>query len=67
MPMKRCDVDGKPGFKWGDAGKCYTYTPGDAASIRAARKRCLQQAAAMGDMDAKRAMESMSKSEMNAE
>jgi len=24
MPIKRCYVDGKPGFKWGDSGKCYT-------------------------------------------
>lgn len=25
MPVKSCSKDGKPGFKWGDSGKCYVY------------------------------------------
>lgn len=24
MPIKRCQSDGKSGYKWGDSGKCYT-------------------------------------------
>ena len=32
MPVKACQEKGKPGYKYGDAGKCYTYTPGNAAS-----------------------------------
>lgn len=51
MPLKRCTDGGKPGVKWGDAGKCYTYTPGNAASIRAARDKAMAQAAAMGEFE----------------
>ena len=24
MPAKRCQKDGKQGWKWGDSGTCYT-------------------------------------------
>ena len=24
MPIKKCSVDGKSGWKWGDSGHCYT-------------------------------------------
>lgn len=24
MPVKKCQINGKDGFKWGDEGKCYT-------------------------------------------
>lgn len=24
MPVKRCQKDGKKGYKWGDSGTCYT-------------------------------------------
>lgn len=24
MPLKKCQSDGKSGYKWGDSGKCYT-------------------------------------------
>jgi HK97 family phage prohead protease len=49
MPLKRCEADGKPGWKWGDAGKCYVYTAGDEESETAARKKAMTQAAAMGE------------------
>jgi hypothetical protein len=49
MPLKRCQDDDKPGWKWGDAGKCYVYTAGDEASETAARKKALAQASAMGE------------------
>jgi HK97 family phage prohead protease len=49
VPLKRCQDDDKPGWKWGDAGKCYTYTAGNEASETAARKKAMAQAAAMGE------------------
>jgi len=44
MPVVRCQLDGKPGFKWGPLGKCYTYVSGDEAS----RRRAQAQANAQG-------------------
>ena len=26
MPVQSCTKDGKPGFRWGKTGKCYTYS-----------------------------------------
>jgi hypothetical protein len=51
MPLKRCQDEDKPGWKWGDApsAKCYVYTPGDEESEKAARKKAMAQAAAMGE------------------
>lgn len=49
MPLKRCEDDDKPGWKWGDSGKCYLYTAGDEASEMAARKKAMAQASAMGE------------------
>ena len=40
MPLKRC---GKNGWKWGDAGKCYTG--------KDAKKKALAQAVAMGEFN----------------
>ena len=28
MPIKKCSINGKPGFKYGDTGKCYTGPSG---------------------------------------
>lgn len=51
MPVKTCTEGGKSGFKWGDEGKCYTYT--DDASKEAARKKAIAQGAAikMSDLE----------------
>jgi phage head maturation protease len=49
VPLNRCQDDDKPGWKWGDAGKCYTYTRGNEVSEKAARKKAMAQAAAMGE------------------
>ena len=46
MPVGPCSSNGKPGFKWGDSGKCYTYTEGDDASRNEARKKAEAQGAA---------------------
>jgi hypothetical protein len=43
MPVESCSFDGKPGFKWGNQGKCYTYTSGDEASMRAAKDKANKQ------------------------
>lgn len=50
MPLKSCQSDKNPGFKWGDAGKCYTYEPKNEGSIRNARKKATAQGIAIGDI-----------------
>jgi len=47
MPVKRCTKDGKSGFKYGDAGKCYTYAEGDQASENAAHDKAVVQGKAV--------------------
>lgn len=37
MPVQACSSDGKPGYQFGESGKCYTYTPGDSSSRSKAR------------------------------
>jgi len=51
MPLTRCTQDGKPGWKWGDAGKCYTYTAGVPFSEAQAKQKAAKQAVAMGEGD----------------
>tara|TARA_R110000824_G_scaffold282601_22_gene470938 strand:- start:600 stop:1100 length:501 start_codon:yes stop_codon:yes gene_type:complete len=34
MPLKKCTVDGKAGYQWGDAGKCYTGRDAKKKAIR---------------------------------
>ena len=41
-------ADGKPGYKWGSSGKCYTYTPGDNNGKQNAKKKAMKQAVAIG-------------------
>lgn len=43
MPIKACTLDGKPGFKWGDSGKCYTYKHGSKPSAKSARDKAAKQ------------------------
>jgi hypothetical protein len=47
MPLKRCTEAGKRGWKWGDRGKCYTYST--KAQEAVARLKAIRQAAAMGE------------------
>lgn len=48
MPVVDCQADGKPGFKWGDGGKCFTYTGGkDGASAKRARAKAVEQGQAI--------------------
>lgn len=43
MPVGPCSSNGKPGYKWGNSGKCYTYTANDAASKANAKKAAQRQ------------------------
>lgn len=56
MPIQSCSSDGKPGFKWGEGGKCYTYTAGSDFSRKEARRKALAQGIAMGDIDITRGL-----------
>lgn len=46
MPIKSCEVNGKPGYQWGDSGKCYTFNPGDVDGMMTARSRASAQGTA---------------------
>lgn len=37
--IKRCRDKGKPGYKYGDVGKCYTYTVKDVEGREAAKRK----------------------------
>lgn len=54
MPVNSCSDNGKPGYKWGDSGKCYTYTPGNKTSETSAKKKALAQGIAIGDIELER-------------
>lgn len=43
MPIMKCQKNGKPGYKWGASGKCYTYTRGNEQSRKKARQKVLKQ------------------------
>jgi hypothetical protein len=49
MPVKECQSEGKPGLKWGDSGKCYTYTPNNEGSRNKAKKSAIIQGIAIGE------------------
>lgn len=49
MPIQTCEANGKPGYKWGDVGKCYTYEPGDKDAAASAQRKALAQGMAEGD------------------
>jgi len=34
MPLKKCSVNGKSGWKWGDQGHCYTGPGGKKKAIK---------------------------------
>jgi hypothetical protein len=49
MPVKECQDNGKPGYKYGDSGKCYSYTPNNEGSRRNAKKSAIIQGIAIGE------------------
>ena len=48
MPVKACSDNERPGYKWGDSGKCYTYATGDEAGRKRAKEKAHLQGAAAG-------------------
>lgn len=50
MPVKDCQSENKPGYKWGDMGKCYTYDPKNEGSKRNSKKKATAQGLAIGDI-----------------
>lgn len=50
MPVKDCQSENKPGYKWGDAGKCFIYDPKNEGSKRNAKKKATAQGLAIGDI-----------------
>lgn len=52
MPIRQCQINNEPGFKWGQSGKCYAYTPGDEESKNEAKKKAIGQGVAIGDLEA---------------
>lgn len=47
MPVTRCSVNGRPGLKWGDSGKCYTYDPKVKGSKGRAYRKVMAQKSAI--------------------
>lgn len=43
MSIKRCKVAGKPGFKWGDFGRCFTYQVGNIGGMERAKRQAIAQ------------------------
>ena len=43
MPIRSCSDGDKPGYKWGDSGKCYLYTAGNEKSMEAAKMKAQMQ------------------------
>lgn len=43
MPVRKCAENGKPGYRYGKSGKCYTYTPGNEASRKRAKQKAIIQ------------------------
>jgi len=55
MPVMSCRSKGKPGYKYGESGKCYTYTAGNTQSRVAARNRAEKQGRAISISKAREA------------
>lgn len=47
MPVMECNEGEKPGYKYGNEGACYTYTPGDEESRKRAKQKAYVQGAAI--------------------
>jgi hypothetical protein len=43
MPIKSCTENKKPGYRFGNTNKCWTYTLGDEASRKKAKQNCIKQ------------------------
>ena len=53
MPIKECIEDKKPGFRYGNSGKCYTVdNPKDEKALLQAKKNAIKQAIAIHGSEA---------------
>lgn len=43
MPIESCSLNGKPGYRWGGQGMCYTYTAGNQSSMNRAKQKAEAQ------------------------
>lgn len=44
-----CKENGKPGFKYGEEGKCYTYPPGSESGRNSAKRKAIMQGSAIAE------------------
>lgn len=51
MPVISCEDNNKPGFKYGDSGKCYTYDPNNTKSKNQAKRKSIIQGIAIGEYE----------------
>ena len=47
MPVMSCNEKGSPGYKYGESGKCYTYSEGDEEGRKRAKQKAYIQGAAI--------------------
>lgn len=47
MPVMRCTREGKPGYRYGQSGHCYTYKTGDEAGRKRAKQKAIIQGTAI--------------------
>jgi len=47
MPVMKCQRDGRPGWKWGESGHCYTYEPGNEQGSKRAHAQAEKQGRAI--------------------
>ncbi len=52
MPVQSCRAGGRPGYKWGASGKCYSYPSGDDAARREAKRKAVIQGIVAGERPA---------------
>jgi hypothetical protein len=62
MPVQSCNQNGRPGYKYGESGACYTYSPGDESGRKKAKQKAFIQGAAI----AARTGEKMEKEDASA-
>lgn len=51
MPVQECEAEGKPGYQWGESGKCYTYPLGNEEARKEAKREAYIQGYAMGELN----------------
>ncbi|MHB9044450.1 MAG: hypothetical protein ACYC35_00785 [Pirellulales bacterium] len=53
MPVQRTTKNRKPAYQYGDNGAKYPYTPGNAVSRTAAKKKAIKQGLAIANRTGK--------------